>query len=321
MTHLAAGICNQCWSEYVHLLDWCELALKKSKRMFDLFRPISVEMVCLDKKLLIEDRNIYQSNEYVDVYKCYNNEGYLLGIVLNCNKFMSFVWQQKRNNMTFPLLRSNDGSNCCIMMDEVNAYRNSEFDGLCWYKDSVNKGIPFTIGLAKQWNNRGEKFTLYENESLTKILCTGLLEFYELNGKARTILHFVAAENVEVSSMLLQKICVFINDHAIDEDRLAYVKKKLHALDKIKFDAIQISIGDPGKKELRCFCWHCGKPLRKRNGNKRRKKKQKCRGCGIAFYCSRGCQKKDWILHRKLCKKKRLVVKDSSNRKYMHDWC
>ena len=37
--------------------------------------------------------------------------------------------------------------------------------------------------------------------------------------------------------------------------------------------------------------------------------KKVCEGCGKAFYCGRRCQKKDWHIHRNVCKKISIVVK------------
>ena len=44
-------------------------------------------------------------------------------------------------------------------------------------------------------------------------------------------------------------------------------------------------------------CAACGDPA-----------KSKCNRCGLAKYCSRDCQKKDWTTHRKVCKPKPAVT-------------
>lgn len=192
----------------------------------------------------------------------------------------------------------------------VAVVKNVEIDGMSWYQDFVNKGILFTIGVPNRWNKRREEFVVYCDGRQEIVLCTGWLEFYEINKEARAILHFSASEDVAVYSVLLDCICVCVNDYAI---HLAKVKEKLQELDKTDFDGIQISIVDRRQKALCSNCWYCTKKLEE-------KKKKKCKGCKIAVYCCRRCQKRDWKLHKKFCKQKRLVIDDQKNKRYMHDW-
>lgn len=51
------------------------------------------------------------------------------------------------------------------------------------------------------------------------------------------------------------------------------------------------------KKPFSNNCWHCGAdPIY-------RKKFQKCSGCYQVRYCSKECQKNDWIAHKIICKR------------------
>ena len=54
------------------------------------------------------------------------------------------------------------------------------------------------------------------------------------------------------------------------------------------------------KKRLkRILCFHC-----KRNSGETKNKMKCCRACGNAYYCSKHCQKRDWIKHKMICDRK-----------------
>lgn len=47
----------------------------------------------------------------------------------------------------------------------------------------------------------------------------------------------------------------------------------------------------PAKVEVLCICKNC----------QLWKKVSRCNGCGLTYYCSKECQKKDWARHKPIC--------------------
>ena len=306
-------VCRECLK--IKKCVSCELVQRIIVRHLTLCVPMySINFVCtMNKKT--EVQHVHDPR----VWECQTIDGKVQGIVLDCEKFTTLGLQKGnefQNVGSVHLLRHVTDDEIVFMMSVVKQCEQQQLQlninalKKKWYEDGINKCIPFTGGLANVWSDRCFNiFTVYFGQ---KAICSVELEFYELVSVSRLIIHFRRQKGIMVCSDLLQMVCDFV-DYQVHYTRLfKHIRTQLHLLGKQKLEKIQVSLIEPLSREYRSICYYCEKKLPR--------KKKKCSGCEIAFYCNHYCQKKDWLLHREYCKSKRLVVDDVTNMRYMHDW-
>lgn len=296
----AIGTCSACWKKYNFALDHNTQSLKGGKWS----GPLTLATVADD---------VYPID-------CFDSRNVFRGVVWTSSRFTRILWNSDENvhQHDIPLLWCTDYCRCqsCHTKDHNKAHlmsfvtvaeqnqmeKNLNDPTKKWYQDEINTNVKFIRGIAKMW--RTERIDLY----CSIYECS--MELYEIEGKARAIIYLTDFEIL--TTWFLDGLCCDVEDHVEESMDL---KRRLDLLNKNRLDAIKISIVGMNKV-VRSHCYHCEVKMTK----KKRKGKCKCKGCKIAVYCSRWCQKKDWCVHRRYCKNGRLVLDQKDDERYLHNW-
>ena len=204
------------------------------------------------------------------------------------------------------------GVYCTVHDDPKNKdrYKNLGDLGLKWY--NMKDYFPFLIiptpGIANIWNIPllfGKEF---EITNKGKTLFTFGIELFDLNGKVRAIVTIkTIKEGRTVKGDDLNMIQKQVKNKLLFQDLLK--RNKYNKIDIIKILFIEELLH---KDELSDDCFKCERWTIF-------KKSTRCSGCGIAVYCSKECQKADWLEHKEYCKNGRLGV-DRYDPYGYHDW-
>lgn len=204
-----------------------------------------------------------------------------------------------------------------------------------WYREP-NKKIPIQVGLMNMWNEQkyfgrwtffidGSKylvmFFLFDHDGVPKmvinihpqgtniVINTNRLKFFK-----ETLINTYNGHILKKLKLLDAK-----NERKIEkkiENNVRFVlinKQKVHYQTKTKCKIYTKFSNDNLFKRV---CYHCGKNLELSH-------LYRCKGCKIAIYCSRKCQKRDWSLskHGEICKNRRLVVREGNlSIDHLHKW-
>ena len=118
------------------------------------------------------------------------------------------------------------------------------------------------------------------NEVLEEMASTGF--------DTTTVKHWILQEEVHSFNR-------YLNDATAQLRRMApnmYIKDKHQATAEMVLKAFRDQVAAQRQKGRSLVCWACREPV---------VKGRICDRCGIARYCSRACQERDWETHRHVC--------------------